>query len=380
MNDRRYWVGFNKVKGIGPAKVRALLDHFGDLEAAWGAKRLALAEAGLDKRAIDSLEAARAGLNLDLVMADLDKAGVQLVCWDDDGGGEYPHRYPHRLREIDNPPPLLYVRGSFAEKDDWAVAIVGTRRPTPYGKEAARELAAALASAGVTVVSGLARGVDAAAHVAALEAGGRTIAVLGSGLDKVYPHEHTVLAEKIANNGAVISDYPLGTPPESVNFPPRNRIISGLSLGVIVVEAPPESGALITADFAVEQGREVFAVPGSILHRNSLGPNRLIQQGAKLITSAEDVLEELNLKMAAQHAEARAQLSLLDNADETERTLLAHLSAEPLHADELCVLLGMPIANISSTLAMMELKGLVRQVGGMTYIAAREARADYRIE
>jgi DNA processing protein len=260
------------------------------------------------------------------------------------------------------------------------VAIVGTRRPTPYGKEAARELAAALASAGVTIVSGLARGVDAAAHVAALEAGGRTIAVLGSGLDKIYPHEHTVLAEKIVNSGAVISDYPLGTPPESVNFPPRNRLISGLSLGVIVVEAPPESGALITTEFAVEQGREVFAVPGSILNRNSAGPNRLIQQGAKLITSAEDVLEELNLKMAAQHAEARAQLSLLDTADETERALLSHLSTEPLHADELCVLLGQPIASISSALAMMELKGLVRQVGGMTYVAAREARANYRIE
>lgn len=380
MSDRRYWIGFNRVKGIGPAKVRALLDHFGDLEVAWGASRLALAEAGLDKRAIDSLEAARAGMSLDRAMADLDRAGVQVVCWDDEGDGDYPNRYPHRLREIDNPPPLLYVHGAFADTDDWAVAIVGTRRPTPYGKEAARELAGALASAGITVVSGLARGIDAAAHVAALEAGGRTIAVLGSGLDKVYPHEHAALAEKIANNGAVISDYPLGTPPESVNFPPRNRIISGLSLGVIVVEAPQASGALITAEFAVEQGREVFAVPGSILHRNSVGANRLIQQGAKLITSAEDVLEELNLKMAAQHAEARAQLSLLDSADETERTLLAHLSAEPLHADELCALVGLPIASISSTLAMMELKGLVRQVGGMTYVTAREARADYKIE
>lgn len=373
MSDRRYWIGFNKVKGIGPAKVRALLDHFGDLESAWNASRAALVEAGLDRRAMDSLEAARSGIDLGRALAELEQAGVTALCWDDAD-------YPRRLREIDNPPPVLYLRGALADSGDWAVAIVGTRRATAYGKEAARELASALASAGVTVVSGLARGIDAAAHVAALEAGGRTAAVLGSGLDKVYPPEHVALAGKIVAGGALISDYPLGTPPDAANFPPRNRIISGLSLGVIVVEAGEDSGALITAEFAMEQGREVFAVPGNIFNRSSRGPNQLIQQGAKLVLSAEDVLEELNLKMAARHAEARAQLPLFDGADDTERQLLAHLSAEPLHADELSVLTSLPIATVSGALAMMELKGMARQVGGMTYVVAREKRADYKLE
>ena len=373
MSDYRYWIGFNRVKGIGPAKVRALLDHFGNLEAAWQADRADLQEAGLDRRSIDSLEAARKGMDLDILLAEVEKAGFHLLCWDDED-------YPRRLREVANPPPLIYVRGALVDKDDWAVAIVGTRRASAYGKEVTRELSGALASAGVTVVSGLARGVDAAAHVAALEAGGRTIAVLGSGLDKIYPYEHTTLAGQIVNSGAVISDYPLGTPPESNNFPARNRIISGLALGVIVVEAGDESGALITAGIAAEQGREVFAVPGNIFNRTSRGPNRLIQEGAKVVLKAEDVLEELNLKMVAYHAEARAQLPLLDGADEDERKLLAHLSAEPLHADELSALVSLPIAAVSSALAMMELKGLVRQVSGMTYVVAREPRAAYKVE
>ncbi len=373
MSDRRYWIGFNKVRGIGPAKVRALLDHFGDLEIAWSAPRIELAAAGLDRRAIEALEAARAGIDLNRLAAEVEKAGLSCVCWADE-------TYPRRLREIDNPPPLLFFRGALTEADDWAVAMVGTRRATAYGKEVARELAAALAAAGVTVVSGFARGVDAAAHVAALDAGGRTIAVLGSGLDKVYPAEHTVLAERVIDRGALVSDYPLGTPPDASNFPPRNRIISGLALGVIVVEAGEGSGALITTGFALEQGREVFAVPGNILQRNSRGPNKLIQQGAKVVLSVEDVLEELNLKMAAHHAEARAQLSLFEGADEIECKLLAHLSAEPLHADELSVLASLPIATVSSALAMMELKGMARQVSGMTYVVARERRVEYRVE
>lgn len=373
MSDRRYWLGFNKVRGIGPAKVRALLDHFGDLEAAWRGSQSDLAEAGLDKRALESLEAARTGIDLDTLVEDVERAGFQTLCWDDAG-------YPRRLREIDNPPPLLFVRGELTTADDWAVAIVGTRKASTYGKEVAHELATSLAAAGVTVVSGFARGIDATAHLAALEAGGRTLAVLGSGLDKLYPAEHAALAERLVGQGALISDYPLGTPPEATNFPPRNRIISGLTLGTIVVEAAAESGALITTEFAMEQGREVFAVPGNIFNRNSQGPNKLIQLGAKMVTSAEDVLEELNLKMASHQAEARAQLSLFDGADETEKKLLAHLSAEPLHADELSVLTSLPIATISSALAMMELKGMARQVGGMTYVVARERRVDYKVE
>ncbi len=373
MNDRKYWIGFNKVRGIGPAKMRALLDHFGQLEAAWNAPRAELAEAGLDKRALDSLEAARASLDLDALVAEVDRAGFKTLCWDDE-------QYPRRLREIENPPPVLFLRGDLTQADDGAVAIVGTRRAAAYGKEVARELASALALAGVTIVSGFARGIDAVAHIAAVEAGGRTLAVLGSGLDKLYPAEHAALAEKVVTQGALLSDYPLGTPPEAANFPPRNRIISGLSLGTLVVEASDDSGALITTHFAREQGREVFAVPGNIFNRQSQGPNKLIQQGAKMVLRAEDILEELNLTMVAHQAEARAQLSLFDGADATERQLLEHLSAEPLHADELSVLTSLPIATVSSALAMMELKGMARQVGGMTYVLARETRLEYRVE
>jgi DNA processing protein len=361
---------FQQGTGIGPAKLRALLDQFGDLELAWNGPRPELVEAGLDRRAIQALEAARTGMDLDLLEAEVEKSGFKTLCWDD-------AEYPRRLLEMDSPPPLLYIKGELAPSDEWAVAIVGTRRATIYGKEVAHELAAQFAAAGVTVVSGFARGIDAIAHTAALDAGGRTLAVLGSGLDRIYPAEHGPLADRLTRQGALISDYPLGTPPDAANFPPRNRIISGLSLGTVVVEAGEDSGALITTQFAIEQGREVFAVPGNIYNRNSRGPNRLIQQGAKMVLNAQDVLEELNLKMAAHHAEARSQLSLFAGADATEQTLLAHLSTEPLHADELSVLTSLPIATISSALAMMELKGMTRQVAGMTYVLAREGRADY---
>lgn len=262
------------------------------------------------------------------------------------------------------------------EEDSWAVAVVGTRRASTYGREVTRRLAGSLARNGITVVSGMARGIDGVAHRAALEAGGRTIAVYGCGIDQVYPPEHRELASQIAAQGALVSDYPPGTAPEARNFPPRNRIISGLSLGVLVTNAGKSSGALITADFAAEQGRDVFAVPGSILTQGSLGPNRLIQDGAKLVTRAEDVLEELNLTMVAEQAEARQRLP----EDETEAALLRHLSEDPTHVDELQQESDLPIAEVTSTLALMELKGMVRQVGGMKYVVARESGVEYVID
>ena len=367
--ELRYWIGFNLVKGIGPAKVRRLLDHFGDLAVAWSAGADELRAAGLDQRSLESLLAARSGIDLDNVLQRVEAMGVQVLTW------ESPE-YPRNLISIEHPPPVLYVRGTLTPADEWAVAMVGTRRATAYGREAARELASGLAANGVTVVSGLARGVDAAAHRAALDAGGRTLAVLGSGPDQIYPPENRSLAEAIVKSGALITDYAPGTPPESGNFPPRNRIISGLSKAVIIVEAGEDSGALITADYAAEQGRDVFAVPGSIFQRSSRGTNKLIQQGAQPVLGAGDVLEELNLALVTQYTQAR----LVFPADETEQRLLACLSAEPLHVDEIGAQVEMPIAQVSSALALMELKGLVRQVGGMNYIAAKEARADYRVE
>jgi DNA processing protein len=237
-------------------------------------------------------------------------------------------------------------------------------------------LATNLARSGVTIVSGLARGIDAAAHQAALEAGGRTIAVLGHGIDFIYPPEHRRLAEQIVEHGALVTDYPVGTAPEGKNFPPRNRIISGLSLGVLVVEGDKPSGARITADFALEQGRDIFAVPGNILQHTSRLPNSLIQEGAIPVLQVEDILEKLNLNMVIQQAEAREVIP----QDETESRLLELLSAEPVHIDEIQRETGLPIAHVSSTLALMELKGMVRQVGGMNYVVAREAKATYIIQ
>ncbi|NIO68955.1 MAG: DNA-protecting protein DprA, partial [Anaerolineae bacterium] len=224
-------------------------------------------------RSIDSLLETRNKISLDDEMEKIERAGAQVLTWQDDA-------YPPQLRHIHSPPPVLYVKGELRPEDEWAVAVVGTRRATVYGKEATRTLASDLARNGVTIVSGLARGIDAQAHRAALEAGGRTIAVFGSGIDIIYPPEHKKLAQAVVENGALVSEYALGTPPEGSNFPPRNRIISGLSLGVVIVEAGVRSGALITADYAGEQGRDVFAVPGNIFHRGSQGTNKLIQQGA----------------------------------------------------------------------------------------------------
>ena len=254
--------------------------------------------------------------------------------------------------------------------------MVGTRHASTYGKEAARVLAADLVRAGVTIVSGLARGIDAQVHRAALEAGGRTLAVLGSGVDIIYPWENAKLAEEISAHGALISEYPLGTQPEASNFPPRNRIISGLSRGVVVVEAGERSGALITADFAADQGRDVFAVPGSIFHRASQGANRLIRDGAAPVLSANDVLEALNLTAVPQQVEAQ----MLFPTDATEALLLEQLAEDPAHVDEMSRAVGLPIATVTSTLALMELKGLVRQTGGMTYVRAREAGPVYYVD
>jgi DNA processing protein len=369
MKDLGYWVGFNIVRGIGPTRLRALLDYFGDVARAWHAPSEELARAGLDRRSLKNLLAARSTLDLDRELERIAAVGAQVLTW------ESPI-YPRLLREIADPPPVLYVKGTLTEEDAWAVAIVGTRRALAYGREVTRRLATALARSGITVVSGLARGIDAEAHWAALHAGGRTIAVFGCGIDRIYPPEHRKLAEEIMAHGALVSDYPLGTPPEGPNFPPRNRIISGLSLGVLVTQAGVRSGALITSDFAAEQGRDVFAVPGSILARGCAGTNALIQDGAKVVLGPEDVLEELNLTMVAEQTEARQVLP----ADETEASLLAYLSAEPVHVDEILRQVNLPVAQVTSTLALMELKGMVRQVGGMKFVVAREPGVVYAVD
>lgn len=370
MSELKYWLGFNYVSGIGPAKVQALLGAFGSLAAAWRAPDARLQELGFDVRAIQSLNEVRSTFDLDRYEQQVAASGVQVMTW------QTPD-YPDLLREIPAAPPLIFVRGQLEPVDRWAVAVVGTRRLTAYGRQVTRDLVAGLARSGITVVSGLARGIDGVAHRTALEEGGRTIAIMACGIDKVYPPEHRDLAREIVGgHGAIITDYPFGSDPESSHFPARNRLISGLSLGVVIVEAGEKSGALITARFALEQNREVFAVPGNIHSPVSIGTNRLIQQGAKLVMRTEDILEELNLAMASE--QAVAQVILPETAEEAE--LIAHLSAQPLHVDELGRLTGMPSSLISATLTMMELKGMVQQVGGMNYVRLREAGAAYEIE
>ena len=359
MDKKVYWVGFNYVKGVGPTRLRTLLNFFGDIQIAWEAPSDALRAAGLSQKIIDNLLHVRTHLDIQKEIERATAGGIDILTWDDSA-------YPKKLLEIHQPPPVLYVRGSFQPEDEIAVAIVGTRRITPYGRRVTVQLSERLAQNGVTVISGLARGVDGVSHQAALNAGGRTIAVLGSGIDQIYPPEHRGLAEKIVQNGAVVSDYSPGTPPEAVNFPPRNRIISGLSSGTVVVEAGKKSGALITATFAVEQGREVFAVPGSIHGVQSRGTNYLIQQGARPLLDPEELLEFLNLEVVEKRRSARKALP----GDEFEKQILQVLGQDPLHIDEIGRLAGLPIEKVSSTLTLMELKGLVQQAGVMSYILA----------
>jgi DNA processing protein len=261
------------------------------------------------------------------------------------------------------------VKGTLLPTDSRALAIVGTRSATRYGIDVAERNAHWLAAQGVTIISGLAHGVDSAAHHGAIAAGGRTIAVMGTGIEQVYPRSNTKLAEEIISNGALITEYPIGTPPAGSNFPRRNRIISGMALGVLVAEAPENSGALITADIALEQGREVFAVPSSISNSMGAGCNRLIQDGAKLVTRASDILDELDL--AYKQHETRTTTRLIAPENEKEQKILAFLESEASHIDDIIRETGLSSADVTSTLTILELKGLAQMVGHMQYCRSR---------
>ncbi len=357
LTHTHYYLGFNLVAGLGPVRQQRLVEHCGSLQAAWHAPRDDIIAAGIDGKTANALVKARNDLDLEAVMERVHRADVHIVTIEDED-------YPRLLAQAPQAPPLLYVRGALSPNDDWALAVVGTRSPTTYGKEATRHVVTGLAQNGVTIVSGLAIGIDTIAHTAALEAGGRTIAVLGCGVDILYPERNKKLAQQITEYGAIISDYPLGTRPHAANFPPRNRIISGITLGTLVVEAGEQSGALITVNFALEQGRDVFAIPGSIFNRTSAGTHRLIRNGACLTTSAEDILEELNLTTLTVQQEIATALPV----DPTEAAVLEYLTKEPQHIDMVSRVSGMPVAQLSSTLAMLELKGYVRQAGNMEYV------------
>ena len=369
MDDIHYYLGFNLVNGVGPARLDRLVAYFGSLAEAWSAPAGDLALAGLDRRTIETLVNVRDKRDLVAEYDRISAGGVRLISRDDPA-------YPSLLRDVVGGPPLLYVRGTLTENDRWAVAVVGTRQASSYGRDVTRKLVADLVAAGVTIVSGLALGIDAVAHDAALAAGGRTLAVLGSGVDQIYPAANRRLGEALINQGALISEYPVGTLPVGANFPARNRIVSGLALGVLVVEAPTRSGALITVNFALEQGRDVFAVPGSIFSPRSEGTHHLIRDGAMLVTRAEDILEALNM----QHAVEQQAIAAVVPETAEEITLLRLVEAEPRHIDAISRDSTLDHTTVSATLAMLELKGLVKQVGGMQYVLAREERAPYRVD
>jgi len=357
--DLGYWIGFSLIRGVGPAKFSLLKERFGDLKRAWFASASELRACGLDPSTVKKIVSQRPLISPEREIEKLEREGVRALTWDDP-------EYPSRLREIHDPPPVLYVKGELLPEDETSITVVGSRKCTSYGKEAARRIVRELVESGFTIVSGLALGIDAIAHRAALEAGGRTLAVLGCGLDIVYPKENRRLAGEIAESGALLSEYPLGTKPKPEHFPRRNRIMSGISLGVLVVEAKERSGALITAEFALEQNREVFAIPGSIFSPSSRGTNRLIKEGAKLVQSAEDVLEELNPHIIPKRLSAKP--SLPASEDEREGRILSLLSEGPLHIDELCRRSGIPAGDMAGLLTLLEMKGAIREMGNKIYV------------
>jgi len=369
VTSREAYIALNMVDGVGPIRVRALLERFGEPQAILSASRGELMRVdGVGEEVARCITSWRESIDLDAELARIEKSGVRVVMRDD-------AEYPKNLREIYDPPLVLYVKGALRENERMAIAIVGSRRTTLYGQEMSRKLAYQLARLGVTVVSGLARGIDTAAHKGALQAKGRTVAVIGCGIDVVYPPENKKLADEIVEKGgAVVTEFPFGVKPDRQNFPMRNRIISGWSLGVVVVEANLKSGALITAAQAAEQGRQVFAVPGRADSILSRGTNRLIKDGAKLTEDVEDVLMEFEYLLprkpeSAEAAEPRnggteAALKL----SETEAKVMALIGQEEIAIDEIIRGSGLTSAAVSATLLGLEMKRIVRQLPGKLYV------------
>lgn len=356
LSERDIWLAIAGAPGIGARSFYLLLEVFGTMTNFWSVSDVEIKEkaAVLGTGRLEALLAYRRKFRLEDTLARLQAAGARFLTLLDPG-------YPDNLKTIFDPPPVLYYRGEFTPGDAVAVAVVGSRRATPYGREVATKLAREMAAAGVTVVSGLARGIDSAAHRGAIEAGGRTLAVLGCGLDVIYPPENARLYAQVAEHGAVLSEFPLGSPPEAGHFPLRNRVISGLSRAVLVVEAARTSGSLITADCALEQGREVFAVPGPISSPYSWGTNNLIKQGAKLVQDVNDILSELGL--SSQPSEKPG----LPDLTPQEEKVYSFFSERSLHIDELVRFTGLTVQEVTAILMMLELKGLVRQLPGKMF-------------
>ena len=360
--ELKYWVALNNVEGLGPVHFRRLLKHLGDVEAAWEASVSDLKTLNFSEKLTQNFLNTQKNLDIRTRMEQLSRLNIKVITIGSPN-------YPPLLKKIYDPPSVLYVRGQLQKEDELAVAVVGSRKMTRYGREVTENLVQNLVAHGLTIVSGLAFGVDLASHQAALSAGGRVIAVLASGVDTITPTSNTFLAERILNEerGAIISEHPLRTTPLKHFFPVRNRIISGLALGTLVIEATEKSGTAHTARAALEQGREVFAVPGSIFSPLSTGTHRLIKDGAKLVNSVEDILEELQLEARSLKLEAR---EVVPETPEEEK-ILKILGNDEVHVDEIIQKSDLPTSAVTSTLTMMEMKGKVKNVGNQVYRIAR---------
>lgn len=360
-DDLLWWLRLKAVKGVGPIKFNEMVRAFGDPRAVFASDRKSLSKIPrLGENSINEILDFKPDEGF--AESQLEKAaklGIKILTLEDP-------EYPVNLRPFVDAPPLLYIRGAIVGSDRKAVAIVGSRNATTYGKNTSSGMARQLASAGITVVSGMARGIDSAAHQGALDAGGRTIAVLGCGVDVVYPPENKKLRDAIIEQGAVISEYPIGGKPLQDHFPNRNRIITGLSLGVLAVEAREDSGVFSTVRWAAEQGREVFAVPGPITSATSAGPNQLIKQGAKMVLGVKDILEELRIE---DHPETlpSGPAPKIELNDE-EALVLTEITDDPRHVDSLAENLRISPADTLRTLFSLEMKGLVRQMPGKMYV------------
>ncbi|MCX7922365.1 MAG: DNA-processing protein DprA [Clostridia bacterium] len=357
-----HWVWLNSVPGIGARRASQLLEYFECPENIWNARKEELSRLPfLTRKTIENLMDKKIRDESEKHLERIYNHKIKVITIKDD-------LYPCYLKSIYDAPPLLFVKGQ-VEKDEKTIAIVGSRRATSYGLDMAERIGYELSKLGVTVVSGMARGIDSRAHSGSLKAGGRTLAVLGCGLDTVYPPENKPLMQRIEESGAVISEYLPGVKPVAQNFPARNRIISGISLGVVIIEANEKSGSLITADFALEQGREVFAVPGNITSSNSKGTNKLIREGAKIVTDIDDILEEIKVHRSSNNKEHRLVVKKpqFDGLDSDERIIAEQLSIEPTHIDLLAEKSKINIQEMNAILIMMELRGIVEQLPGKIF-------------
>jgi DNA processing protein len=359
----KYFVALSHFQKFGPTRLKKIKKHFSSLKEAFESSAQKLIEAGVEENIALEFSAARANINSEEIMEKMARENISAITVDD-------KNYPRLLKEIYSPPQLIYFKGKLKNNEEFNLSVVGSRKFTSYGKMVAEEIVENLARNNLTIVSGLALGIDSIAHEATLRASGRTIAVIGSGLDRqsVYPSSNRYLMEKIINSGgAVISEFPLGTPPLRHNFPQRNRIIAGLSLGTLVIEAGEKSGALITARCSLEQNREVFAVPGNIYSPASAGTNELIKKGAHPVTSADNIIEILNLTRITEYIDAK---KIIPETAEEEK-IIKHLSKEPTHINNLVRLSKLDTKTINSTLTIMEMKGMIKNVGNMQYVIAR---------